>query len=77
LAFRFVIVCCAPADPFHSLTGQVGCGDEDQFLPPRLSAGFGFRKETMAETRCGGRDAPYSGRNVFDREPPPARSAVG
>ena len=33
-------------------------GHEDAFPPPRLSAGFGFRKETIAGMRLNGRDAP-------------------
>jgi hypothetical protein len=33
-------------------------GHEERFLPPRLSAGCGFRKETIARTRRNGRDAP-------------------
>ena len=33
-------------------------GHEDRFPPPRLSAGFGFSKETSAEMRRNGQDAP-------------------
>jgi hypothetical protein len=33
-------------------------GHEERFLPPRLSAGCGFRKETIAGMRRNGRDAP-------------------
>ena len=33
-------------------------GHEERFPPLRLSAGYGFRKETIAEMRCNGRDAP-------------------
>ena len=31
-------------------------GHEERFLPPRLSAGSGFRKETIAGMRHKGRD---------------------
>jgi hypothetical protein len=33
-------------------------GHEERFPPPRLSAGCGVRKETIAGTRRNGRDAP-------------------
>lgn len=33
-------------------------GHEEQFLPTRLHAGCGFGKETIAEMRRNGRDAP-------------------
>ena len=33
-------------------------GHEERFPPLRLSAGYGFRKETIAGMRCNGRDAP-------------------
>ena len=33
-------------------------GHEERFPPTRLSAGYGFRKETFAELRRNGRDAP-------------------
>jgi hypothetical protein len=33
-------------------------GHEERFLPTRLSAGYGFRKETIAGMRRNGRDAP-------------------
>jgi hypothetical protein len=33
-------------------------GHEERFPPPRLSAGCGFRKETIAGMRRNGRDAP-------------------
>ena len=51
-------------------------GHEERFPLTRLSAGYGFRKETIAGTRRNGRDAPKpatwpSGLKVF---PPPARS---
>jgi hypothetical protein len=35
-----------------------GTGHEERFPATRLSARCGFRKETIAETRCNGRDAP-------------------
>ena len=37
---------------------MTGMGHEERFPPPRLSAGYGFRKETIAGTRRNGRDAP-------------------
>jgi hypothetical protein len=33
-------------------------GHEERFPPPRLSAGYGFRKETIAGMRRNGREAP-------------------
>ena len=33
-------------------------GHKERFPPPRLSAGYGFRKETTAGVRHDGRDAP-------------------
>jgi len=33
-------------------------GHEERFPPTRLSAGYGFRKETIAGMRRNGRDAP-------------------
>jgi adenylate cyclase len=33
-------------------------GHEERFPPPKLSAGYGLRKETIAEVRHNGRDAP-------------------
>jgi hypothetical protein len=33
-------------------------GHEERFPPTRLSAGYGFRKETIAGVRHNGRDAP-------------------
>jgi hypothetical protein len=38
-------------------------GHEDQFPPTRLSAGCGFRKETIAGMRRNGRDGADSGRS--------------
>src|SRR6516164_1758 len=38
-----------------------GLGHEEQFPPTRLSAGYGFRKETLAGARRNGRDAPFAG----------------
>jgi hypothetical protein len=37
-----------------------GVGHEEQFPPPRLSAGFGFRKETIAGMHRNGRGAPIT-----------------
>ena len=35
-------------------------GHEERFPPTRLSAGYGFRKETIAGMRRNGRDAPIA-----------------
>src|SRR5262245_56391982 len=35
-----------------------GSGHEEWFPPTRLSAGYGFRKETIAGVRRNGREAP-------------------
>jgi hypothetical protein len=37
---------------------KVSVGYEERFLPTSLSAGCGFRKETIAGMRRNGRDAP-------------------
>ena len=39
---------------------MTGVGHKDQFPRPRLSARFGFRKETIAGVRHNGRDAPIA-----------------
>ena len=38
--------------------GTTGLGHEERFPLTRLSAGYGFRKETIAGMRRNGRDAP-------------------
>jgi hypothetical protein len=43
----------SPIAPARSLLGH-----EERFPPTRLSAGCGFRKETIAGMRRNGRDAP-------------------
>jgi len=43
-------------------------GQEDQFPPPRLSAGCGFRKETFAGAHGNGRVAPIPDLPVLPRE---------
>jgi hypothetical protein len=35
-------------------------GQEERFPPTRLSAGYGFRKETIAGVRHNGRNAPIT-----------------
>jgi hypothetical protein len=40
------------------LARRSGVGHEERFPPTRLSAGCGFRKETIAGMRRNGRDAP-------------------
>jgi hypothetical protein len=42
-------------------------GHEERFPPARLSAGCGFRKETIAGMRRDGRDAPFA--DLADRAP--------
>jgi hypothetical protein len=37
---------------------MTGKRQEERFPPTRLSAGYGFRKETLAGMRRNGRDAP-------------------
>ena len=44
-----------PVTDYHTPAAE---GHEDQFPPPRLSAGCGFRKETFAGAHSNGRDAP-------------------
>ena len=44
-----------PVTDYHTPAAE---GHEDQFPPPRLSAGCGFRKETFAGAHGNGRDAP-------------------
>ena len=57
-------------------------GDEERFSPPRLSADYGFGKETIARMRRNGRDAPIPAAREAAVEPqgstescrsPPAR----
>ena len=43
-------------------------GYEERFLPTRLSAGGGFRKETIAGTRRNGREAPIPDLPALDPE---------
>ena len=45
-------------------------GDEERFPPTRLSAGCGFRKETIAGMRRNGRDAPFPAVRVSDQVDP-------
>jgi hypothetical protein len=40
------------------MTWMTALGHEEQFLPPSLSAGFGFIKKTFAGTRDTEQDAP-------------------
>jgi hypothetical protein len=44
-------------------------GHKDQFPRPRLSAGYGFRKETIAGMRGNGRDAPIPDLPALAPEP--------
>jgi acetyl esterase/lipase len=44
-----------PVTDYHTPAAE---GHEDQFPPPRLSAGCGFRKEPFAGAHSNGRDAP-------------------
>jgi hypothetical protein len=45
-------------------------GHEERFPPTRLSAGCGFRKETIAGMRRNGRDAPIPAIRRTAIEPP-------
>jgi hypothetical protein len=47
-----------PTDNFGLGDRRSVVGHEERFLPTRLSAGCGFRKETIAGMRRNGRDAP-------------------
>ena len=42
----------------QSILQRSAQGHEERFPPTRLSAGYGFRKETIAGMRRNGRDAP-------------------
>jgi len=44
-------------------------GHEERFPPTRLSAGCGFRKETIAAMRRNGRDAPKAVIRTAIRKP--------
>jgi len=44
-------------------------GHEERFPPTRLSAGCGFRKETIARIRRNGRDAPIPAVRATMTEP--------
>jgi hypothetical protein len=46
-----------PIETLGSGGGMAGVGHEDQFPSTRLSAGYGFRKETIPGVRHKGRDA--------------------
>ena len=51
-------------------------GHEERFPPTRLSAGYGFRKETIAGMRRNGRDAPRAAvRRTAPKRPRSTRSA--
>ena len=45
-------------------------GHEERFPPPRLSAGYAFRKETIAGMRRNGRVAPLPAVQEVAPEPP-------
>jgi hypothetical protein len=45
-------------------------GHEERFPPTKLSAGYGFRKETIAGMRRNGRDAPIPAVRSTMMEPP-------
>ena len=40
--------------------GRAALGHEERFPLTRLTAGYGFRKETIARMRRNGRDAPLA-----------------
>src|SRR5437879_1877013 len=56
--FPMVRACAAPAAQTPRSFGMSVFGHEERFPPTRLSAGCGFRKETIAGMRRNGRDAP-------------------
>jgi hypothetical protein len=45
-----------PPGPFRQRWGMAGKGHEERFPPTRLSAGYGFRKETITGMRRKVRD---------------------
>jgi hypothetical protein len=47
-----------PLGPRYFALGMAAMGHEERFPPTRLSAGCGFRKETITGMRRDGRDAP-------------------
>jgi hypothetical protein len=58
-----------PSRKRRSLARMSQLGHEERFPPTRLSAGCGFRKETIAGMRRNGRDAPIPVGSL-DREVP-------
>jgi len=56
----------APEAP-NQFQAMAGVGHEERFPPPRLSAGYGFRKETIAGMRRNGRGAPIPAVRVTTR----------
>jgi len=78
-------VCNRPPRPAPGLTARSPKGHKERFPPTRLSAGYGFRKETIAGTRRNGRDAPIpAGREAeIERQgstqtgPPAQREGLG
>jgi hypothetical protein len=48
---------------------MAGVGHEGRFAPPRLSAGYEFRKETIVETHGNERDAPIPAIHTTRIEP--------
>jgi hypothetical protein len=49
-----------PVDTSRPVLSMSASGHEERFPPTRLSAGCGFRKETIAGMHRNGRDAPIA-----------------
>jgi hypothetical protein len=47
-----------PLQPPAELLIMTASGHQERLSPPKLNAGCGFRKETIAGMRRNGRDAP-------------------
>jgi hypothetical protein len=63
-----------PTDSMPAALRVTGLGHEERFPPTRLSAGYGFRKETIAGMRRNGRDAPIPAIRITAMEPGVKRS---
>jgi len=70
-------------NPPRRIPRTAGVGHEERFPPPTLSAGYAFRKETIAGMRRNGRDAPIpdllraSRNGKFDPFLPPGATLTG
>jgi hypothetical protein len=59
-----------PTSSFVTVIMGAALGHEERFPPTRLSARYGFRKETIAGMRRNGRDAPIPAVRGTVMEPP-------